>query len=420
MKRIDPAIRLASIYALFGILWILGSDAMVNQVANGNAQLYSKFQQLKGLLFVGLSSLLLYAVAHRMYKSLHHSFRESNALLLKYRIINENTTDCVVDYHLEEDIAEINDLLRKVMQLPEGPVKGYQQLLLQRIHPDDRERVIKNFQAVLNSGADVWHGEYRMLWNDDSYHHVVSRGYIMRTAETGQPERYIVLMNDVTELRNMKAVYFEQEIRHRQVLGRSIVQAQEEERNRWAQELHDNVCQLLTVAKLYLEQSSVQQPQLMADKAKDMIARALNDIRQLSTSMKPPEFSQLTLEEAIDNLIANVVQIKPIDFRTEYNKLQTALLSNDHKLMVYRIVQEQLQNIIKYAQARQVAITLSQTNGHMYVSIADDGVGFDLQKVKSGIGLRNIRNRLQVFQGQLQIEAAPSKGCKLTATFSVS
>ena len=214
---------------------------------------------------------------------------------------------------------------------------------------------------------------------------------------------------------------FQQELKHRQMLGQSIIKTQEEERNRWALELHDNVGQLLTVIKLYMEQMSIEpsKTSVLLPKAQEMTEKVLNDIRQLSASMKPPEFSVTSLNEAIRQLVANIQRVKTFQFDLHLDSMCEKQLNDDHKLMIFRVVQEQLNNIIKYAQANQIAIHIATTAQKATIEIVDDGKGFDTSIIASGIGLRNIRSRLQVYAGQLEIDSSPGEGCKLNAEFGL-
>lgn len=88
--------------------------------------------------------------------------------------------------------------------------------------------------------------------------------------------------------------------------------------------------------------------------------------------------------------------------------------------MIYRIVQEQLNNIIKYADAQNISIRIEIDDPQVTVSIKDDGVGFEADKLESGIGLKNIRGRLNLFNGNLEIISAPGKGCELRSEFFVN
>ncbi|MGZ8536669.1 MAG: sensor histidine kinase, partial [Flavisolibacter sp.] len=252
----------------------------------------------------------------------------------------------------------------------------------------------------------------------NKYHDMISRGYIIRD-DNRKPFRIIAAVQDVTEVRSMRSALFQQELKHRQMLGQSIIKTQEEERNRWALELHDNVGQLLTVIKLYMEQMTIEpsKTSLLLPKAHEMTEKVLNDIRQLSASMKPPEFSVTSLSEAISQLIANIHRVKTFEFDLHLDGMCEKQLNDDHKLMIFRVVQEQLNNIIKYAHANHIVIRITTTNQKASIEINDDGKGFDTSIIASGIGLRNIRSRLQVYAGQLEIESSPGEGCSLYAEF---
>ena len=85
--------------------------------------------------------------------------------------------------------------------------------------------------------------------------------------------------------------------------------------------------------------------------------------------------------------------------------------------MTYRIIQEQLNNVLKHSKADRVSIRLGQDNGIVHLVINDNGVGFDAQQIKQGLGLNNIRNRLEVVNGNMQIESQPGEGCTLVVDF---
>jgi signal transduction histidine kinase len=90
--------------------------------------------------------------------------------------------------------------------------------------------------------------------------------------------------------------------------------------------------------------------------------------------------------------------------------------NQDLQLVVYRIIQEQFSNIVNYAQASKANIRVYKKLGHLGVAIKDDGIGFDLSKKTTGIGLQNIRRRVQVLGGNVRIQSSPGKGFALTAS----
>jgi signal transduction histidine kinase len=90
-----------------------------------------------------------------------------------------------------------------------------------------------------------------------------------------------------------------------------------------------------------------------------------------------------------------------------------AMLSNKLQLTFYRVIQERLNNIVKYAKAAHVKITIKIDGHNIALAVADDGQGFDINQKKEGIGLENIRRRAGLFDGKTKIESSPGRGCRI-------
>jgi signal transduction histidine kinase len=99
--------------------------------------------------------------------------------------------------------------------------------------------------------------------------------------------------------------------------------------------------------------------------------------------------------------------------------LREDVLKDDLKISIYRIVQEQLNNIVKYAEASRVQILIRQDSSTIELQVIDNGKGFDLTAKRKGIGINNIINRVNAFHGNVLIESAPGKGCSLNVSFQV-
>jgi len=108
------------------------------------------------------------------------------------------------------------------------------------------------------------------------------------------------------------------------------------------------------------------------------------------------------------------VPISKKSTKSLYDKeIEKINLSRDLQLNLYRIVQEQLRNIIKYADCKKIEVDLIIKNGEIKMRIMDDGIGFDVNAVKGGIGLSNIRRRAELFSGRFDIFSSPGNGCEL-------
>lgn len=421
LNRLSPSARLAILYLVVGSIWIIGSDRLVETLIT-NPQTASFIQSVKGMGFVLLCSLLIYFASRKLYSDINHSLKQNQTLLHKYEALNKASKEGIVDYDFEKDYATVNEELKNNLGLPGTEIPAFSKIHESWIHPEDKERVLKNFESTLAAGSSLWQAEYRCRWHDGTYHDIINRGYFIQDAQTRRPLNFICAIQDVSELRRVQAEYYEQRLQGKLQLGRSIIKAQEEERSRWAGELHDNVCQMLTVVKLYLTEmaagrplppSVVKQPQLLVDKA-------LNEIRQLSAAVRPPEFTTITLREAVDQLIGSIQRIRNYAFSVRLEELKEETLNEQHKLMMYRVIQEQVSNIVRYADAQNIEIQAASDGDLVRLTVSDDGKGFDPAAVSGGIGLRNIQGRLQVYSGFMRIDTSPGKGCRLYAQFTIN
>ena len=210
--------------------------------------------------------------------------------------------------------------------------------------------------------------------------------------------------------------------RYKNELALEVFNAQERERKKIGEELHDNINQLLGVVKLYIEHAQVnpEAKDEMLKKSSEYLKQIINEIRGLSKSLVSPTLKDLGLIESINELIDSILKIRNIQIDIHKNGFSEDELSDIQKLMVYRITQEQLNNILKHSKAEHVDIAFTQTGSQVHLTIEDDGVGFDTKKVKSGLGLKNIRHRLELFNGKMKIVSSPDRGCKLEAMFEIS
>jgi signal transduction histidine kinase len=211
----------------------------------------------------------------------------------------------------------------------------------------------------------------------------------------------------------------DQKVKHTREMTQSIINAHEAERKKLAEELHDNVNQLLGVVKLYVEHAQIDPPGKndILKKSAEYLDLTIKEIRQLSKSLTPPTLSLNGLVASISDMISSIEQARKIRIDFEANGFDETLLSPPKQVMTYRIIQEQLNNVLKHSEADRVSIRLSQSGGVVYLVINDNGVGFDSHQVKQGLGLNNIRNRLEVVRGNLHIESQPGCGCTLMIDF---
>ena len=133
--------------------------------------------------------------------------------------------------------------------------------------------------------------------------------------------------------------------------------------------------------------------------------------------MISPLLEKSGLVYALQYLIDTVAKGSNLIFTHDLDEMEEEVMSEKLKLAIYRIVQEQLTNILKYAKARNVHIGWYQRYPQFLLSITDDGVGFDPENKPEGIGLVNIETRASLFGGTLRVLSSPGKGCELSVSF---
>ena len=225
-----------------------------------------------------------------------------------------------------------------------------------------------------------------------------------------------VIINDVTErVRLEKELALQQKLKQQQITE-VVLGAQERERFELGQELHDNINQILATSKLYLDvaiEESEPRMELLV-KSRKNISMAIEEIRKLSKELITPTLNDLGLIQSIRELIRSIQMGKRMKIRLNIAGIEEedALLP-DQKINVYRIIQEQLNNILKHAQASTVVIDLNKVKESICLQVKDDGKGFDPRIRRKGIGISNIISRAELYNGKVEIESAPGKGCRL-------
>jgi two-component system sensor histidine kinase UhpB len=206
--------------------------------------------------------------------------------------------------------------------------------------------------------------------------------------------------------------FVEEEKRYQRKLTEQIILTQEKEREVIGHELHDNVNQVLTTVKLYLEMAQNQKETRdeMIPKSIELVMTSINEIRNLSRDLSAPTLGTKSLVDSVTALVEMVSCSTGLSMFFEHSAYREPVSMNQ-TLALYRILQEQLNNVIKHAAAKNVWITLLQQDGKTILKVKDDGKGFDPLAKRAGIGLNNMASRVNLFYGQLSIQSSPGKGC---------
>lgn len=228
---------------------------------------------------------------------------------------------------------------------------------------------------------------------------------------------FVLACTDITERKLLENQLERERMEKQQEITDAVFTAEENERQELGRELHDNVQQILVSARLFLsmikKEDTPETDYSFLQQTNQMILTAINEIRNLSHSMITPFMEKTTLKQAIEKLISNTTSTSGIKITMETIGLDEEKLPEKLRLTVYRIIQEQFSNILKYAKASAVLLKLVQDNENLILTILDNGVGFDTSKKAEGIGLINIKTRATLFNGEVTIRTSPGQGFEL-------
>ncbi|MDR3713067.1 MAG: PAS domain S-box protein [Puia sp.] len=224
-----------------------------------------------------------------------------------------------------------------------------------------------------------------------------------------------ILINDVTDMiRLQEELATQQKLKQKQITEAMFL-AQEEEREHIGKELHDNINQLLATARLcFMAEQGVPEISVeLVKKGVKAIDKAITEIRHLSRGMVVHEIVEAGLVNSIRDLIDTINLTKRLRIELQVTDSVEQGMKEEQKIAIYRIIQEQLSNIIRHSRASHVHIILSRKGFELFLQIDDDGKGFNIRTTRRGIGITNIINRVKLLDGDVKIDTGPDKGCLL-------
>ncbi|MEP6747361.1 MAG: response regulator [Bacteroidota bacterium] len=200
----------------------------------------------------------------------------------------------------------------------------------------------------------------------------------------------------------------------------AVLTAQEKERACIGEELHDNLNQILGAAKMYIElaKTELETRQILLDKSSACIVSVIEKIRAISKTLAGPGL-QVGLFNSIRILIADSKIASAIKIRFQENNLKEKIINEKLKLTIFRIVQEQVNNILKHSYASIATISLCRLHSEVVLNIKDNGSGTDLLKQTQGVGIQNIRSRAGLHNGNVAIVSKPGKGYELKVAMAL-
>jgi len=333
---------------------------------------------------------------------------------LQYRTLFEQSPDgiCVIDYKTLLPL-EFNEKIHTQLGYSR---EEFSQLKISDYEIIDTPDVIKaRATKIMHEGMDNFLSRHKTKNGDIRDVQITIQKIFLH----GKPVLYAIF-RDVTDKMKLEKTLRQQEIDQQRQIIEATISGQEKEKNELGKELHDNVNQILATVKMYLGMVKAKQDIPinidLVGKSYDYVNMAIAEIRKLTHSLVAPTLGDAVLHESLQEFIkeVNLTHGFKVKLVIEMNKRQ--IIDKKKELMIYRIVQEQVNNINKHARAKTVNINLKAKDAHLNLSIADDGIGFDTTKNVNGIGLKNIQSRVEFYSGNMNIISSPGKGCTLEIT----
>ena len=287
-----------------------------------------------------------------------------------------------------------------------------------RISKFSKEELIGQDHRIINSGfhskeffnnlwktissGEVWKGEIKNKTKDNTYYWVDTT-IVPFLDEFQKPYQYLAIRYEVTQRK-----LAEEEI---QKMTGKIIDVQEEERKRISRELHDDIGQNLYSHLITINRLQTEMDHPLLDQMQDEATEIIEALRHLSWELRPSVLDDLGLFPAIRSLVGQFSEHHHI--KVHFECYLNCRLNTNKEITIYRIIQEALTNIRKYAYTEKATVTIQEIEEEVRVEIEDKGKGFDIEKVNRGVGLFSMEERARVCGGNLILHSREGKGTKV-------
>jgi len=343
------------------------------------------------------------------------------------------------DWNLLTDQVIWNDEHYRLLGYTVGERRPSYKAWADRLHPGDLRAVEANLRRSMNSGSD-YSSEFRTVWPDESIHHLETRGRFERD-NSGRAVRSYGVMLDITHRKQMEEAlrqsHAELELRVQertrelsgtvltiherseqlQRMAAELVLAEERERRRLAQVLHDGLQQILVGAKYRLATTRrSKNMQQVSDRVVELIDEAIETSRSLTVELSPPILLQGDLLSSLRWLAHSMHDRYGLDVNVAGEEIQP--LTEAVLLMLFQGARELLFNVVKHAGVKAASVELNQLKDQTSLIVKDEGAGFDTAEIQGkkgqsgGLGLFGINERLSYMGGRMEISSVPGRGSR--------
>ncbi len=362
----------------------------------------------------------LLAINEQLESRIAQRTEQLKTALDRWELVTQATHDGVYDWDLTTDRVIYTPHWKAMHGFSDDDENESAQQWLQRIHPDDRPRVLDHLEGYLAGKRLEFGEEYRIQRRDGHWIWVLDRGIALRD-ETGRAVRLVGSEKDITEQKRAEETLRRQTFQLEELTAK-LLTAQEQERQRIACELHDDFSQRLAALAVDLGsllRACPPDPPLQARlrTIHEAAGQLADDVHTFAYRLHPSLLEHLGLEAAIRDHIDEFSRRTGLAVQYVRRSIpQTIPL--DIATCLYRVAQEGLQNVQKHAEASDVLVRLLGTAGGIGVCIQDNGKGFVYKPGdahSSGLGLISMKERVRLLKGSFRLRTQPGKGTEIHA-----
>lgn len=333
--------------------------------------------------------------------------KEEEHQLKLFESVITNTTDSVMITEAESFdkhgpvIIYVNKAFTKMTGYSSAEVIGKTPRILQGSKSDKKE--LQQFGEKMSrwEACEITVINYKK--NGGEFYNNISVSPV--ADQKGWFTHWIAIERDVTE-----------SVKKDQEITKAIINAQEQERSQIGGELHDNVNQILAGVLLNLGMTKgkpLAEQNKWIDKSLEYVYMAISEIRKLSHRLAPVSIDDNSLKETFEALLKSININQQYKIKFSIKDVDQIQIIGDIQLNLYRILQEQLNNIIKYSKASMIEVSLLLAENAIQLRIYDNGIGFNTKNSRKGIGLNNIKKRAELFSGNFNVKSSPGNGCEI-------